>query len=175
MTDARTGALLRAENDTLLIRFDRALPHRAVRVWSALARPEHLGAWLPGSRIDAEPGGVARLALGEAGASEGQVLEAFAPSGRVDGLLMHSWAWDGLPNSVVSWSLAPGDGGTRLRLSHAEVSDPEAAVSFAAGWHLIADGLARFLRREPAAELWANAEPLLATYRAQLAAGSDGG
>lgn len=37
------------------------------------------------------------------------------------GTLEHTWVWDGVPDSLVSWRIRPVAGGSVLELVHSEV------------------------------------------------------
>jgi uncharacterized protein YndB with AHSA1/START domain len=117
------------------LEFDVFYPHPPERVWAALTEPQALSSWLlptdfrpvVGERFQFEdPGRGARV--------EGRVLEAeFAK------LLRFSWD-DGEAGSlsVVTWTLEPKEGGTRVRLEHAAAvyAKPYVLIEANMNWHM---------------------------------------
>ncbi|PWV44433.1 SRPBCC family protein [Nocardiopsis sp. L17-MgMaSL7] len=134
------------------IRFERVLAHAPGRVWAWIAEPERLERWLPGCVIDARVGGAVRFDFGDEGTATGVVTEAVPPGDR--GVLVHSWRWEGVPDSVVRWTLEPVAEGTLLTLVHSELA-PDPAPDFATGWHVMLDALALAAEGEPTEGAWA--------------------
>jgi len=99
------------------VAFEAFYPHPAERVWQALTDPKALANWmlptdfrpLIGFRFRFEG-----LTRGKKGQVTGEVLEV------VEGARLR-YTWDdgeaGSP-SVVTWTLQPQDGGTRVSLTH---------------------------------------------------------
>ncbi|MDT0265239.1 SRPBCC family protein [Streptomyces sp. DSM 44915] len=160
------GLLGLDEQGAFGVRFDRELRHPTTRVWAALTEPARLAGWLPGCLIEARVDGLVRFDFGPEGTATGRVRALRAPGSDLEaGTLEHSWRWDGVPESLVSWRLAPTGGGCRLTLTHREV--PAApARDFAVGWHLVLDVLTHTLAGTPADQVWADAERLGAHYAA---------
>ncbi|WP_062207341.1 SRPBCC domain-containing protein [Streptomyces sp. NBRC 109706] len=146
---AGAGTLGIGADGAFRIHFDRLLRHHPGRVWEALTTPAKLAVWLPGCAIDARIGGDVRFDFGDEGAATGTVLTLHPPTADGGaGELTHSWCWEGLPTSVVVWRLEPTAEGTRLLLTHRELT-PEPANEFAIGWQLILDALADFCAGGP--------------------------
>lgn len=162
------GALGIGEDGTFRIRFDRTLRHPLPKIWAALTDPAKLSVWMQGCRIDPHIGGVVVYDFGEEGRATGEVL-ALRPPTETDPTaeLEHSWRWEGLPDSIVTWRLEPVEAGTRLLLTHREVvRDP--AVEFAIGWHVILDTLDRYAGRHPWDDVWDDYRLLAEHYRQAL-------
>ena len=97
--------------ETRSVVVERELPHPPEKIWRALTQPHLIEAWLMKNnfaptvghsfRLDAEWGGV-----------DCKVLE-LEPQRR----LAYAWEAQGL-QSIVTWTLTPVDGGTRLRMVH---------------------------------------------------------
>ncbi|UED84561.1 SRPBCC domain-containing protein [Streptomyces profundus] len=161
---AGAGTLGVGANGAFHIRFDRLLRHHPSRVWEALTTPAKLAVWLPGCSIDPRVGGEARFDFGDEGAATGTVLTLRPPTADGGaGELTHSWRWEGLPTSVVTWWVEPAAEGTRLLLDHRELIR-EPATDFAIGWHLILDALTGCCDGAPPDDAWGGAESLAAHY-----------
>ncbi|QJW35077.1 SRPBCC family protein [Cellulosimicrobium protaetiae] len=166
MTTTPTGAgtLGIGTDGTFRIRFDRVLDHPVDRVWAALTDPEKLGVWMPGSRIDPRVGGEVRYDFGEEGSATGEVTSVRAPSASdPTAELEHTWRWEGLPVSAVTWHLEPSGSGTRLHLTHREVLR-EPATEFTIGWHVILDTLDRYADGRSWDDVWDGYDLLAAHY-----------
>lgn len=138
------------------IRFERVLAHAPERVWAWITEPERLELWLPGCVIDPRVGGAVSFDFGDEGTATGVVSEAVPPGEQAaggQGALVHSWCWEGVPDSVVRWTLEAVPEGTRLTLVHSELL-PEPAVDFATGWHVMLDALALAADGKPADDAW---------------------
>lgn len=158
------------EDGAFRIRFDRTLRHPLPRVWSALIEPRRLEVWLPGCRIDARVGGAAVYDFGEEGMATGEVLALRAPGASDPSAeLEHTWRWEGLPDSVVTWRLDPVDAGTRLQLVHREVLRTP-ATEFAVGWHVILDTLDHYVDDRAWADVWDAYESLAGHYQSAASA-----
>lgn len=177
MTDLNTtrGTLGVGEGGDFRIHFERTLHHPPERVWQWITDGAKRERWLPGCEIDPRVGGTVRFDFGDEGAATGSVSEIREPGAGTDGtgVLVHSWAWEGVPDSVVRWVVEPALEGTRLTLDHGEVL-PEPAVEFAVGWHLMLDALALDLDDRSAGQAWTRAENVAALYAGSAgSAGSD--
>ncbi|WP_275006711.1 SRPBCC family protein [Promicromonospora iranensis] len=161
---AGAGTLGVGDDGTFRIQFDRTLRHPLPAVWAALTDPAKLSVWLPGCRIEARVGGDVRYDFGEEGAATGEVtaLRA-ADDAEPTAELEHTWRWDGLPVSVVTWRLEPADGGTRLVLTHREVGRAP-ATDFAVGWHVILDSLDRWADGRTSDDVWDSYDTLARHY-----------
>lgn len=160
--DARRGTLGLDPSGAAQIRFVRRLPVPPERAWQWLTDPELLQRWLPGCRIEPRVGGTAVFDFGEEGAATGEVTAVDAPAS-----LVHTWVWEGVPDSVVRWELEADDDGTRLTLTHTDVAAGP-APEFAVGWHVMLDTwvLALDGADDPVGAAWADIEEVAALYPA---------
>jgi uncharacterized protein YndB with AHSA1/START domain len=133
-----------------LVRRIKAPPER---VWAAITRPEQMTQWWgpdAGPTLKAEadvrPGGrfavTFRLLNGDEHTPTG-VYREVVPEER----LVFTWEWAGHPEreSLVSFRLAPIEGGTELTLTHEQLPDEEARRSHENGWLGWFDKLTAFL------------------------------
>lgn len=132
------GTLGIGDDGTLRIRFVRRFPVSSKRLWAWLTDEALLNRWLPGCRIEGRVGGAVFFDFGDEGAATGTISVASPPD--PEGRLVHSWRWEDVPESQVTWELRPDGDGSRLILTHAEVL-PEPARDFAVGWHVMLDAL----------------------------------
>jgi len=56
-TGTSADGTVETQGDSLLLRFERYLPHPIERVWAAITAPEQLVAWLAEAEIDLRKGG----------------------------------------------------------------------------------------------------------------------
>jgi uncharacterized protein YndB with AHSA1/START domain len=161
-TDSARGTLGLDPSGIAQIQFVRHLPVPPERAWAWLTDPELLERWLPGCRIEPRVGGTAVFDFGDEGSATGEVTTVEKPT-----LLVHTWVWDGVPDSLVRWELQADDGGTRLTLTHADVASGPAPV-FAVGWHVMLDALvlAADGTEDPVTAAWAGIEEVSALYSA---------
>lgn len=157
------GTLGIGDDGTFRIQFVRRFPVTTERLWAWLTDDELLQRWLPGCRIEGRVGGAVFFDFGEQGAATGTVSVASLPD--PDGRLVHSWRWDGVPESRVTWELQPDGDGSRLTLTHGEVL-PEPARDFATGWHVMLDALALSQSDESTDDAWAAIGEVAALYAA---------
>ena len=125
---------------TLTVVVERDLPHPPEKVWRALTQPHFIEEWL--MKNDFKPAVDHRFNFrAEWGAVECQVLEV-EPSRR----LSYSWAAFGL-ESVVSWTLTPTSGGTRLRMEQTgfRADQKQAYAGAKGGWSEFMTNLERVL------------------------------
>ena len=137
MTDA-------AQARTVVV--ERDLAHPPAKVWRALTQPHLLSEWLMRTDFAPNPGQAFRFEA-DWGAVTGEVLE-IEPETR----LAYSWSAHGL-ESVVTWTLTPTAGGTRLRMEQVGFRpDQEQAYRGAQmGWPRFFAALDELLARTPAA------------------------
>ncbi|WP_051298153.1 SRPBCC domain-containing protein [Brevibacterium album] len=148
------------------IHFDRHLAHPVEKVWTALTDDRTRAVWLDGVRIDARPGGTVAYDFGEEGTATGEVLSVHGPSADDPAAeLVHTWQWEGVPDSVVTWRLEGGEGGTRLQLTHSELVR-EPARDFAVGWHIILDSADLHLSGGDPGAAWEAYEEVAGHYAA---------
>jgi uncharacterized protein YndB with AHSA1/START domain len=103
-------------------------PASPAAAWEALTEPERIAEWF----TDASPlggvGAVYRLDFGEGSVVEGVIRNV--ERGRA---FSHTWVWadvEPVQETLVTWSVEPADGGTRVTLTHegwAEAGLDEAA------------------------------------------------
>jgi uncharacterized protein YndB with AHSA1/START domain len=98
--------------------FEAIYPHSPERVWQALTDPAALGRWLLPTNFRPRIGFRFRFQGGRTDAVKGEVLEADPPK-----RLRYTWldvGDDGTAGSpsVVTWTLEPTPGGTRVKLEH---------------------------------------------------------
>lgn len=125
---------------------ERELPHPPQKVWRALTQGALLEDWLMPN--DFQPVAGHRFSFRTTpqphwdGVVEGEVL-VVEPHEK----LAYSWTAAGGLSTVVTWTLAPTAGGTRLRLEQAGFrAEEEANYRGAAfGWQRNLDGLERVL------------------------------
>jgi uncharacterized protein YndB with AHSA1/START domain len=149
------------------IRFTRRYPVPPGEVWAAISEPDRMARW--GFRGELEPrsGGALHFDYGEAGGTDGTVIEWNEPS-----VLEYEWATDtDMPWRVRFELTADGDG-TLLTFDHIlpDASDP----SFAAGWHWHLDRLATHLEGSEPADVASDEhfDELLERYRARWGEGA---
>lgn len=127
------------------IRFIRTLPKPPEEAWEWIADPAKLQRWLPGSHITARFGGDVSFDFGDEGRATGQVTALSSPqddtSTTTGHFLEHTWVWEGVPTSIVTWHFQAVPEGTELTLHHRELVEGPAR-EFALGWHMILDSLA---------------------------------
>ncbi|MBA3678349.1 MAG: SRPBCC domain-containing protein [Sphingosinicella sp.] len=131
---------------------DEIMPHSPDLVWKTLTTPEYMGRWLM------EPTGFApekgnhftytTTGAGEwDGTIECEVLEA-EPGRR----LVHSWVGGHESNNgygsrldtILTWTLTPVDGGTRIRLVHSGFQSPKNDTAFtkmSEGWPKVVESI----------------------------------
>ncbi|GAB3764628.1 SRPBCC family protein [Microlunatus parietis] len=155
------------------IRFDRTLRHPLPAVWAALTDPAKFATWMQGCRIDPRVGGEVFFDFGEEGSATG-VITAIRSAGEADPVaeLVHTWDWDSIPTSQVTWRLEPHEVGTRLILTHVDLPT-EPATDFAVGWHIILDVLDRYFAGRSWADVWDQYPALAEHYQALLATGAE--
>lgn len=107
-------------------------PHPPERVWRALTDPAELGTWLMPTDFRAQPGARftfdARPGLG---IIDGEVIDAEPPR-----LLRCRWTGQ-FGETMVTFTLTPVAGGTRLRVEHAgwDARGLPHSGGFDQGWH----------------------------------------
>ena len=163
---ATAGSLGISEDGAFRLHFDRHLDHPVEKVWNAITDPELRKVWLEGTRLDPHQGGTVVYDFGEEGTATGEVLSITAPTETAPtGELVHTWEWEGVPTSVVTWRLNADDGGTRLQLTDSELLR-EPAADFAVGWHIILDTAGLYLGGEDWWAAWDHYEEVAAHYAA---------
>lgn len=96
--------------------------------------------------VDLKVGGRYRIVMQEADGTQhcvGGVYRVIEPDAR----LVFTWAWETTPEreSLVTVTLAPVEGGTRLTLTHAQFADEAARDRHEHGWGGTLDRLGRHL------------------------------
>lgn len=138
-----------APTSITIVRRIKASP---AKVWAAITQPDQMTRWWGpdagptlSAQADVRPGGrfrvVFRLLNGDEHAPTG-VYRVVEPPRR----LIFTWEWADAPEreSLVTFELAPIDGGTELTLIHAKLP-PDAVESHQAGWTGWAEKLDAYL------------------------------
>lgn len=126
---------------TDVITLERDFPHPADRVWRALTQPDLLAKWLMQTDFAAEEGRAFRFT-----ADWGQVdctVREIEPGRK----LSYTWG-SGALDTVVTWTLTPTSGGTRLTLEQSGFTPdlpPEYLKGAKAGWPRFLDRLGALL------------------------------
>ena len=134
------------QSDTQMIEIDEIFPHAPELIWRTLTTPELIGRWLKmiPEGFAATVGTEFTMRTTPAGAWDGvircKVLEAI-PNRRL------AFAWTGgdaanvgygsLLDTIVTWTLTPVDGGTRVHLVHSGFVLPHNESAFrnmSGGW-----------------------------------------
>ena len=93
------------------------LPHPPAKVWRALTEPALVAQWLLKTDMPAEPGKAFTFRTDPMpywdGVVHSEILE-LEPLKR----LRYAWKTSAGLDTVVTWTLVPADGGTRLELEH---------------------------------------------------------
>ena len=98
--------------ETRSVVVERDIAHPPEKIWRALTQPHLIAEWL--MKNDFQPVADHRFTLtGDWGSVACQVIEIEPHK-----TLSYSWGAMGL-DSVVTWTLTPSGGGTRLRMEHA--------------------------------------------------------
>jgi uncharacterized protein YndB with AHSA1/START domain len=109
-------------------------------VWEFLVDPEKVARWkgLPAMAFDPAPGGAYRIEIVPGRVASGAFVELERPR-----RLVYTWGWEPGPegpnpvppgSSTVEIELEPVDGGTKLRFTHRDLPNVEAAQSHGEGW-----------------------------------------
>ena len=131
-----------------LVRRIKASP---ARLWAAITDPSQMAQWWGpdagptlSAEADVRPGGrysvVFRMLNGQEGNPTGAYRE-IVPEQK----LVFTWELAGEPDSVVTFLLAPVDGGTEFTLIHEQLPNEAQRVSHARGWTGFLDKLSVFL------------------------------
>jgi uncharacterized protein YndB with AHSA1/START domain len=132
------------------VSFELQLPHPPAKVWRALTDPALLAEWLlPAVGFDLAPGATftftAPAQPGWDGVVHCRVLDVEA-----DRTLRYAWRVGDL-DTVVTFTLAPGDGGSRLSVVQSGFR-PDQKRNFGGaryGWRMMGDRLVELLERIP--------------------------
>ncbi|ESQ81742.1 hypothetical protein AEAC466_20180 [Asticcacaulis sp. AC466] len=149
--------------DTQTIIVDEVFPHKPALIWDALTSGTLMARWMmPPSGFEAVVGNRFTFKTTPAGAWDGiihcQILE-LVPLTR----FVYSWkggddgntGYGSKLDTVVTWSLMPGEGGTRVRLAHSGFVLPKNETAFenmGNGWKKILPRLATALSETDGAE-----------------------
>lgn len=119
----------------------RQIKASPAKLWAAITQPDQMVQWWGpdagptlSAQADVRPGGrfsvVFRLLNGDEHNPTGVYREVVAPQ-----KLVFTWEWANAPEreSLVTFLLAPRDGGTQLTLIHEQLP-PDAVESHEAGW-----------------------------------------
>lgn len=137
-----------------LVRWMKASP---AKVWAALTQPEAMLQWWgpdagPTLRASADvrPGGRFSIVFRMLNGAELNPTGVYREVVR-ERKLVFTWEWPGATEreSLVTFVLAPRDGGTELTLVHEQLPDADARVSHEQGWSGLLDKLVVFLEASP--------------------------
>jgi uncharacterized protein YndB with AHSA1/START domain len=106
-------------------------------VWELLTDPDQAALWMGRqATFDLRPGGRYRVEVLPGRIASGEFIEVDPPH-----RLVHTWGWEaGNSSSVppgsttVEYELVPEGEGTRLKFTHKDLPNQEAADSHATGW-----------------------------------------
>jgi uncharacterized protein YndB with AHSA1/START domain len=148
------------------LRFIRRYPVPPTVLWAAITQPDRMARWAFRGELEPRSGGTLRFDYGEAGDTDGTVIEWDEPS-----VLEYEWATDTDMPWRVRFELADDGGdGTVLTFDHLfpDASDP----SFAAGWHWHLDRLALYVEGTQPADVATDEhfDELLERYQARAEA-----
>lgn len=133
---------------------ERFMPHPADRIWRALTQSELIAEWLMENDFVAELGRRftfrAKPVPGWSGVTNCEVVEVDAPH-----LLAYRWG-DGSESdsglqTLVTWTLTPGDGGTHVRMEHSgfRPGDEAGYRGMGSGWPRIVERLEHVAAGQP--------------------------
>ncbi|MBA2470660.1 MAG: SRPBCC domain-containing protein [Chloroflexia bacterium] len=154
MPESRDGWLIfEPVFDSIVVRFDRTLPHPPKPVWERLIDRAHLHEWLtsePGGHIrHRKDGDVYLPTIG------GAVIESDIDEFIPERTLAFGWVtfdWDG---GEVSWDLEPVDGGTLVHFEHSDDDlGPDHFARLLANWHMTHDLFEASLAGSPRSWNW---------------------
>jgi uncharacterized protein YndB with AHSA1/START domain len=131
------------ETETRTVVIEREMPHAPEKIWRALTQPHLIAEWL--MRSDFQPKADHGFTFSaDWGSVEGKVL-AVEPHTA----LSYTWEAMGL-ESVVTWTLTPTPGGTRLRMEQTGFRpDQDQAYNGAKfGWQRFLANLGELLERQ---------------------------
>ena len=169
MTDNRDGILLfEPDFDSIVVTFERTLPHPPKQVWDRLVDRAHLQEWLT-----SEPGGhIRHFAGGEVflptigGAVIDSIVHEFIP----EQSLMFGWEtfdWDG---GEVAWGMDCVGEGTHLTFDHSDDDlGPDHFARLLANWHMTLDMFEHSLAGQPLPWSWDAWQALSLHYGRKLA------
>ncbi|MEZ5375026.1 MAG: SRPBCC family protein [Acidimicrobiales bacterium] len=149
MTDPRhpLGTVRRDESGTYL-QFERHLSHGPERVWRALTESDQLRHWMPCDIIgDRAPGAELVVPFWDDVAQKYQIDEPTL-TGRIitwEPFTRFAWEWD---DELISYDLAPNDGGTILTLVVRLGSKSPGAELVLAGYHVCLDQLCELVETD---------------------------
>jgi len=138
---AVTGEI-HADEPGFRLAFDDVYDTDPADLWEAITTPERLARWMAAYRGDFRLGGhwQALTRDGEV-YCDGEVVACEPPNG-----FATTWTVVGEAPTLLTVRLEPEEGGTRLRLEHANVTRPD----YGPGWHTYLESLAWHLA-DPAA------------------------
>lgn len=133
-------------------------------VWEFLVDPEKSVRWMGmNATFDARPGGEYRCSVIPGHTASGAFVELDAPR-----RLVFTWGWEpgedgakAVPpgSSVIEIELEPEGEGTRLRFTHRDFPNAEAAKGHEAGWdHYLARLVTAAAGGDPGADPWLSGE-----------------
>jgi uncharacterized protein YndB with AHSA1/START domain len=155
------GRLMRDEEGTARLVFDRFYPHPRERIWQAILDADQRGMWFFPGTLEAIEGSTVDL-VDSAHGVQGKVTRVIEGE-----LLEFSWSSIDAPGSVVSFELMDAPGGTRLIFTH-RLTPACRPRNLAPGWHHIFDDLAEYLTRGEVGDRPGRWAELKAVYADQM-------
>lgn len=131
-----------AETETRSVVVEREIAHPPEKVWRALTQPHLVGEWLMQGDFRPEVGHTFDFRF-EWGAIDCEILDV-----EVEKAITYSWGDQEL-KTVVTWTLTPTAGGTRLRMEQIgfRTDQPRYFGGARAGWPRFFDNLEQLLGR----------------------------
>lgn len=134
------GQILR-DDDSLQLRYQRDLSHPPERVWRALTESDQLRHWMPCDIIGPRQAGAELSVVFWDDIADKHGIDEPVLTGRIvtwDPPRCFAWTWD---DELLTFDLAPLDGGTRLTLTVRLSSKGPGAALAGAGYHTCLDQL----------------------------------
>lgn len=145
MMDAKNeaGRDCETRQDELQVRVERDFPHPPEKLWRALTQPHLLSEWLMNTDFSVTPGATFSFTA-DWGSVDCKLLE-------IDKGKKLSYIWgDGVLDTIVTWTLTPTEGGTRLSMLQTGFrrDQPQYYGGAKAGWPKFFDNLGSLLSKQ---------------------------
>jgi uncharacterized protein YndB with AHSA1/START domain len=161
------------------VRIERLLPGPLERVWAFLTEPDKRGLWLARGGMALQVGGEVELVFNNSAltGNDGEPppkyarhacessLHCLITACEPPRLLAYTWG----ENSEVRFELEPRGDEVHLRVTHSRLSDRDARLSVASGWHTHLDMLVERLNGRTPPGFWPTHTRLEAEYQQRIA------